>query len=130
MIFFIVFQLVAGGYLLLSAIRGKSKLFNNEYLRVPREKYVKTMRILCAVSGVALLFTNVLELSGLFTVDSFWGWLGWGIGLSTLVVMAVYSARCTDKNAAAARRRTTGVKDPLRAAFVFDDDEEEHDTKK
>ena len=120
---FILFQLAAGIYLLIGAIRGKGKLFQNEYLKISREKYIKVMRILCAVSGVALIFTNTLEILGLFTMDSLPGWIGWILGFGTLIALMIFTMRATDRKSAAIGRKTTGVDDPLRAAFIFDDED-------
>ena len=53
----------------------------------------------------------------------------WALGFASLIVMMVYSSKKTDRKAAAAGHKTAASAekkdyDPLRAAFVFDDDED------
>lgn len=127
-----MFGLIIGVYLIYAAIKGKGKLYENEYLNCPREQYVKGLRILAALSGALLTISNLLEYLGVIDPGSPLAVVLWAAGLASLIAMMVYSSKKTDRKAAAAGRKTVesaGKKDydPLRAAFVFDDEEEEQE---
>ena len=126
---FALFSLIIGVYLIYAAIAGKGKLYENEYLNCPREQYVKGLRILAAISGVLLTVSNLLEYLGVIGYGSPLAIALWAVGFISLIVMMVYSSKKTDRKAAAAGHKTAeaaGKKDydPLRAAFVFDDEED------
>lgn len=126
---FALFSLIIGVYLIYAAIAGKGKLYENEYLNCPREQYVKGLRILAAISGVLLTVSNLLEYLGIIGYGSPLAIALWAVGFIILIVMMVYSSKKTDRKAAAAGHKTAeaaGKKDydPLRAAFVFDDEED------
>lgn len=126
---FSLFSLIIGAYLIYAAIAGKGKLYENEYLNCPREQYVKGLRILAAISGVLLTVSNLLEYLGVIGYGSPLAIALWAVGFISLIVMMVYSSKKTDRKAAAAGHKTAGAADkkdydPLRAAFVFDDEED------
>ncbi len=129
-------QLAIGAYLLYAAITGKGKVFDNEFLKVPREEYVKKLRILAAIAGVVLTVSSVLEMVGAVVPGSPLGWVSWALGLASILPMMVYSAKATDKAAAKANQRTAQSAaqksggDPLRSAFVFDEEDEETEETK
>lgn len=133
---FSLLQLIIGVYLLYCAAMGKGKIFENDYIKVPRAEYVKKLRILSAISGTILTVTSALEYFGVLVPGTTLGWISWAIGLASIIPMMVYSSKSTDREAAkAAAHRGSGqgkgqpmpAKDPLRAAFVFDDEEDEPD---
>ena len=117
-----VVQFAGGIYLLISAMVAKGKLFRNEYLKISREKYVKVLRILSAVSGVALILTNALEFGGVFASKSAPDVIGSIVGIGTLVAMMIYITAVTDRQPASGSE-SAKKEDPLRAAFVFDDED-------
>lgn len=131
---FSMLQLFIGVYLLYCAIRGQGKVYENDYIKVPRAEYVKNLRILSAVAGTVLTVSSVLEYTGVLVPGTPLGWVFWGLGFATLIPMMVYSSKATDKAAAKAGRPTAESAkaagkpappaDPLRAAFVFDDEDE------
>ena len=127
---FSLIQAFMGVYLLYCAAFGKGKVLENDYLKVPREEYRKRMRLLSGVSGFILALGGGLTALGAVSPASVLGWILWGLGLASIIPMMVYSSKCTDKDAAAAGRATdnsnpqTKKEDPLRAAFVFDEEEE------
>ena len=134
---FSLLQLIIGVYLLYCAAMGKGKIFENDYIKVPRAEYVKKLRILSAISGAILTATSALEYFGVLVPGTTLGWISWAIGLASIIPMMVYSSKSTDREAAKAGRTTAEAakakgqpvpsKDPLRAAFVFDEEEEEAD---
>ena len=134
---FSLLQLIIGVYLLYCAAMGKGKIFENDYIKVPRAEYVKKLRVLSAISGVILTVTSALEYFGVLVPGTTLGWISWAIGLASIIPMMVYSSKSTDREAAKAGRATAEAakakgqpmpaKDPLRAAFVFDEEEEEAD---
>jgi len=119
--FFAMFELAIGVYLLYAAAVGRGKIYENENLKIPREQYVRVMRKLCAVTGSLLTLSNLLILLGVIPEMSGMGMVLWALGLASIIVMAVYSARSSDRNAP---RGGQGAKkeDRLRAAFEFDDE--------
>ena len=121
--FIVVVQFAGSLYLLVSAIVGKGKLFCNEYLKISREKYVKVLRILSAVSGIALTLTNALELGGVFASESALGVIGWAIGFGALVALMIFAIAVTGRQPAVTGQGPAKDTDPLRAAFVFDDED-------
>lgn len=127
---FSLLQLLIGVYLLYCAISGRGKVLENDFLKVPREEYVKKLRILSAVSGTILTVTSLLEYLGVIVPGSTIGWITWGLGLASILPMMVYSSKSTDKEAARAGKPTGksaenagAKKDPLHDAFVFDEEE-------
>lgn len=126
---FSLLQVFIGVYLLYCAITGKGKVLENEFLKVPREEYVKKLRIFAAISGAVLTVSSGLEYAGVIVAGSTLSWIAWGVGFVSILPMMIYSSRSTDKEAAKANQATTAQnaapkKDPLRAAFIFDDEDE------
>ena len=127
-------QLIIGIYLLVCAVRGKGKVLENEYLKIPRERYVKIMRILSAICGAVLCATSALELAGILLPGTVLAWVFWALGIASILPLLVFSIKATDREAAKAGKpgpeagQKAPAHDPLRAAFVFDDEEEEEGT--
>lgn len=126
---FSLLQVFIGVYLLYCAITGKGKVLENEFLKVPREEYVKKLRIFAAISGAVLTVSSALEYFGVIVAGSTLSWIAWGVGFVSILPMMIYSAKSTDKEAAKANQATAAQstapkKDPLRAAFIFDDEDE------
>lgn len=126
---FSLLQVFIGVYLLFCAITGKGKVLENDYLKVPREEYVKKLRILSAIAGTVLTVSSALEYAGVIVAGSTLSWIAWGVGFASILPLMIYSSVSTDKEAAkagqaAAAQSAAPKKDPLRAAFVFDDEDE------
>lgn len=99
---FSLLQLIIGVYLLYCAAMGKGKIFENDYIKVPRAEYVKKLRILSAISGTILTVTSALEYFGVLVPGTTLGWISWAIGLASIIPMMVYSSKSTDREAAKA----------------------------
>ena len=128
--FMTMFELLIAVYLLYAAYKGDGKLYENEYLNCSREEYVKGMRKLAALTGVVMLVSCGLELLKVIEPVSSIGWILWALTFGCIILMVVYSLKRTDRAAANAGRPTAQSHpekphDPLRAAFVFDDEEDE-----
>jgi uncharacterized membrane protein len=122
-----IVQLAAGLYLIWSAAWGKGKVYENEYIKVPRERYVKTIRILCAITGPLLTASAGLGMAKVIEPGKTTGWISWAVCMAALVALAVYTSVSTDKEAAKAAQQATvqqAKADSLRAAFVFDDEDD------
>lgn len=134
--FFNIFELAIGAYLLYAAISGKGKYYENEYCKVPREQYVKVMRIFALAVGLLIMVAPVLQLTGLMSETSPWSWVLWGINMLGIVGMLIANIKMTDREKAKSAQNAPAAKkpseDPLRAAFVFDDEDAkpEEDEKK
>lgn len=125
-----LFEVCIGIYLLYAAVKGSGKLYENDYLNCSREEYVAGMRKLAVLTGVLMLLSSGLELIGIVDAGSALGWILWALTFGSICLMMVYSSRKTDKAAAKAGKPTGEAApekphDPLRAAFVFDDEEDE-----
>lgn len=125
-----MFELLIGVYLIYAAIKGEGKLYENEYLNCSREEYVKGMRKLAALTGVLMILSCGLELSGIIAPASIAGLVLWAVSFASIILMMVYSMKKTDREAAKAGRPTNQSNpekpyDPLRAAFVFDEEDDE-----
>ncbi len=122
------FQALIAAYLVYSAIRGKGQLFENAYTKCPYETYLKGMRIVCLIGGLVMLAVSVLFIVMPTLHEGVLGWVLWGLGLLAVIAIFVYNIKMTDRKAAAAAQKQAASavrqKDPLRAAFVFDDEEE------
>ena len=129
-----MFELLIGVYLIYAAIKGDGKLYENDYLKCSREEYVKGMRRLALLTGVIMLLSSGLELLGITEPNSVLSWILWFITFGSIILMMVYSVKKTDREAAKAGKSTGAASpenphDPLRAAFVFDDDEDEEQSE-
>lgn len=131
---FTLFELAIGFYLIYAAIKGDGKLYENEYLSCSREEYIKGLRVLAAITGVIMSLVSGLEFFGVVDTHSTLGWILWVITSACIALMMIYTVRRTDKKAAREGKPTSPSKpenaakpnhDPLRAAFVFDDEDEE-----
>lgn len=131
---FSLLQAAIGAYLLYTAVTGRGKVLENEFLKVPREEYVKKLRILSAIAGVILCATTALEYFGVVVPGSPLSWVTWALGFAPILAMMFYTSKCTDKQAAkaghaAAAQAPDHKEDPLRAAFVFDEEDGAADPK-
>ena len=129
---FPIFKLAIAAYLLYTAILGKGKMFENKFLKCSQAKYRLIIRLTAAASGVFVLANAALEfffygredLRVLITVL-------WALGFAAMLGMLVLSIVLVDRKALEAARKEEEANlrqnrsDPLRAAFVFDEDEEE-----
>lgn len=128
--YFNLFQVVLSLWLLYYAVSGKGKIFENEYLKVPRKQYVRVMRILSLITGLIMGLGAALEYFGVITMGSAGSWAVWALTLAGCLWLIIYNIRCTDraKANAAARGQKTPTKenpDPLHAAFVFGNEEDQ-----
>ena len=130
--FFNIFEIGIGVYLLYAAVTGRGKYYENEYCKVPREQYVKVMRIFALVVGILIMIAPVLQLAGLMSEGSIWAWVLWGINMVGIAGMLVANVKMTDRERAKQGVKNTPEQpkhDPLRAAFVFDDEDENPEKK-
>lgn len=143
--FFSLFQIFIGIYLLWAGVRGKGKIFENNSVKKDKaEGYVKGMRILTFIVGPIMLIPGVLEFLGISTVIDVFGvklsFILWLVGLIAIVGLVVYTIVFTDRTGkgvpvggaekkAAAQSYDEIKKARLRAAFEFDENDEE-DTNK
>lgn len=125
-----MFELFIGIYLIYAAIKGDGKLYENEFLNCSREEYVSGMRKLAVLTGALMLVSSGLELAGVVDPVSAIALILWAVSFGSIILMMVFSIKKTDREAAKAGRPTNRPEsdkpyDPLRAAFVFDEEDEE-----
>ncbi|HOG00914.1 MAG: hypothetical protein BWY35_00711 [Firmicutes bacterium ADurb.Bin248] len=134
----VLFKVVIAVYLLAGAIRGKGKLIDNQFPKCKPETYRLLMRLICAFAALVILANSAFEyLSGTtylaLTLEEY-GVINtvlWAVGLVALLALIVVNAVLTDRKAMEEarkrqdqERRGASKGDPLRAAFVFDEEEE------
>ena len=134
-----ILKVAIGAYLAYMAITGKGKMIQNEYPKCSPKKYMLIMRLISAGSALMILLNAVVEALGYFNLTSLTydqlmtlSNVFWAIGLAALVGMIVVNVALTDKKAMeAAQKKAMAekygeayVNDPLRDAFVFDEEEE------
>lgn len=136
----VIFKAFIAVYLIVGAIRGKGRLIDNEYPKCKPETYRLVMRILCAVTGIIILINSGVEFLANsaygarlpLTVEEYakLGTVLWAVGLAALLALVVANILLTDRKAAEAARKKQELErthatpgDPLRAAFVFDEEE-------
>lgn len=126
MYFFNIFEIVLGLYLLYAAVTGKGKYYENEFCKVPREQYVKVMRIFAWCVGVLIMVSPILQLTGVITETSPWGWILWCVNMLGIIGMLIANVKMTDREKAKAAQGRTPSKPAgkdVSAAFVFDEDD-------
>ncbi|MDO5110786.1 MAG: hypothetical protein Q4E65_00610 [Clostridia bacterium] len=126
--FFNIFEIGIGLYLLYAAITGKGRYYDNEYCKVPREQYVKVMRIFAWIVGILIMVAPVLQLTGLMAETSVWGWILWLINMIGIAGMLVANVKMTDRQKAKAAQSagtsSAAKGKDLSAAFEFDDEDD------
>ncbi len=134
-----IFKIIIALYLLYVAALGKGKILENKFLKIDEKKYRLYIRLAALAGAVFMVADSIIEFffydnSALVTVSN----ICWVLGLVALVGMLVINIVTTDRKAAMEEQRKQDEiaiqkqKDKLRAAFVFDDEEEksESDTEK
>ncbi|MBE5784620.1 MAG: hypothetical protein E7330_02350 [Clostridiales bacterium] len=103
---FTLFKPLAGIYLLVwCAILGKGKILRNEHLKCDEKVFRRNMRLICAAAGLLLLLSGVIDIAGDMFPGAFIdpasvvGWIIWGLGLTALIGIMVYSVAMTDREA-------------------------------
>ncbi|HWQ58982.1 MAG TPA: hypothetical protein VN540_08145 [Clostridia bacterium] len=137
----VLFKAAIAVYLLVVAIRGKGKLIENQFPKCPPKTYRLVMRLLSAFAALVILANSAFEfLSGTaygamlpLTAEQY-GTINtvlWAVGLVGLLALIVVNILLTDRKAMEEARkkqdeaRRSGSRgDPLRAAFVFDEEDE------
>ncbi len=137
----VLFKAFIAVYMAISAIRGRGKLIDNQFPKCPPEVYRLVMRLICAFAALVILLNSALEFlsiseygAALPLTQAQYATLNtvlWAVGLVSLIALIVVNILLTDRKALEAARqkqdearmRVSGG-DPLRAAFVFDEEEE------
>ena len=120
-----IFQIGIGVYLAFFAIRGKGKVYENEYVKEGmEEKYRKTMRLWLAVLSPMVILVGTLGLLGYnkgfgLNVPT----ILWALTIVGFVMLIVQTSKMTDKTksrASAAGQQAGPYRHP---AFDFDDED-------
>ncbi len=130
--FFSIFKVIIALYLLYTSILGKGKIFENNFLKCSKAKYRLIIRLTAGAAALFVMANAALEF--------FYGTEGeyatlitvlWALGFATMLAMLVLSIVLVDRKAMEAARKEQEEQmrakhvDPLRAAFVFDEEDEE-----
>ena len=125
-LFMMIFKVVIALYLLYIGVLGRGKLLDNAYTKCTQQQYKLIMRLIALVTGILVLANGVCEYLGATLAAQIF----WGISLAGLVALLVLNVVLTDRKAMEAARQEAEAEqrksrtDPLRAAFVFDEEDE------
>lgn len=138
----VLFKVAIAVYLLVAAVRGKGKLIDNEFPKCKPAVYRLVMRLISAFAALVILANSAFEfLAGTaygevlpLTAEQYAtiNTVLWAVGLVALLALIVVNIVLTDRKAMEEARKKQeqerqhpgrGGNDPLRAAFVFDDEE-------
>ena len=118
-----IFQAAMGVYMLIAAIAGKGKIYEQEYVKEGCEKkYRKTIRIFLFILGPLCMLGAALNVFKLDTTGVFFPII-WGLTVAGFVVLIVMISRLTDKKKKLAPPTEEG-KPRKHPAFDFDEDED------
>lgn len=128
---FTLLLVAVGIYMVVCAIRGKGKLFENEHTKCSPEDYLKWMRLASFISGLVVIIHGALLVFGVIedgsTADTVLTW----VVLALIIGVVVLNVVLTDRKAMEAERKkqeeeqrnSASKNHPLHAAFFFDDEE-------
>lgn len=125
-----IIQLFLGVMLAWYAIKGKGRIYKNDYLKKGKEKsYYRVLRLCMAIIGPFLLIHGILIGYVLTQFQNTWlDWGLWGLGFAGIIFLVGYTYAMTDRKRQKADEmagRGAGnaqYQRTMRAAFVFDDE--------
>lgn len=123
---FDIVMFVIGLYLLYSAISGRGRIFDAEFVKEGMEaKHKKAMRISCLVAAVIMIAAGVVSALDGFGKLQTVSMVLFGLLCAVFVAAIIWTGKYVDKNAKreAQQQPGGGVPRAPKAAFEFDDDE-------
>lgn len=123
---FDIVMFVIGLYLLYSAISGRGRIFDAEFVKEGMEaKYKKAMRISCLAAAVIMIAAGVVSALDGFGKLQTVSMILFGLLCAVFVAAIIWTGKYVDKNAKREAQQQPGggtLRAP-KAAFEFDDDE-------
>ena len=123
---FDIVMFVIGLYLLYSAISGRGRIFDAEFVKEGMEaKHKKAMRISCLAAAVIMIAAGVVSALDGFGKLQIVSMILFGLLCAVFVAAIIWTGKYVDKNAKreAQQQPGGGVPRAPKAAFEFDDDE-------
>ena len=123
---FDIVMFVIGLYLLYSAISGRGRIFDAEFVKEGMEaKHKKAMRISCLAAAVIMIAAGVVSALDGFGKLQTVSMILFGLLCAVFVAAIIWTGKYVDKNAKreAQQQLGGGVPRAPKAAFEFDDDE-------
>lgn len=123
---FDIVMFVIGLYLLYSAISGRGRIFDAEFVKEGMEaKHKKAMRISCLAAAVIMIAAGVVSALDGFGKLQTVSMVLFGLLCAVFVAAIIWTGKYVDKNAKreAQQQPGGGVPRAPKAAFEFDDDE-------
>ncbi len=123
---FDIVMFVIGLYLLYSAISGRGRIFDAEFVKEGMEaKHKKAMRISCLAAAVIMIAAGVVSALDGFGKLQTVSMILFGLLCAVFVAAIIWTGKYVDKNAKreAQQQPGGGVPRAPKAAFEFDDDE-------
>ena len=130
---FDIVMFVIGLYLLYSAISGRGRIFDAEFVKEGMEaKHKKAMRISCLAAAVIMIAAGVVSALDGFGKLQTVSMILFGLLCAVFVAAIIWTGKYVDKNAKreAQQQPGGGVPRAPKAAFEFDDDEPKIDDVK
>lgn len=123
---FDIVMFVIGLYLLYSAISGRGRIFDAEFVKEGMEaKHKKAMRISCLAAAVIMIAAGVVSALDGFGKLQTVSMILFGLLCAVFVAAIIWTGKYVDKNAKreAQQQPGGGTRRAPKAAFEFDDDE-------
>lgn len=123
---FDIVMFVIGLYLLYSAISGRGRIFDAEFVKEGMEaKHKKAMRISCLAAAVIMIAAGVVSALDGFGKLQTVSMILFGLLCAVFVAAIIWTGKYVDKNAKREAQQQPGGGTPRapKAAFEFDDDE-------
>lgn len=123
---FDIVMFVIGLYLLYSAISGRGRIFDAEFVKEGMEaKHKKAMRISCLAAAVIMIAAGVVSALDGFGKLQTVSMILFGLLCAVFVAAIIWTGKYVDKNAKreAQQQPGGGIPRAPKAAFEFDDDE-------
>lgn len=123
---FDIVMFVIGLYLLYSAISGRGRIFDAEFVKEGMEaKHKKAMRISCLAAAVIMIAAGVVSALDGFGKLQTVSMILFGLLCAVFVAAIIWTGKYVDKNAKREAQQQPGGGAPRapKAAFEFDDDE-------
>lgn len=123
---FDIVMFVIGLYLLYSAISGRGRIFDAEFVKEGMEaKHKKAMRISCLAAAVIMIAAGVVSALDGFGKLQTVSMILFGLLCAVFVAAIIWTGKYVDKNAKREAQQQPGGSVPRapKAAFEFDDDE-------
>ena len=122
-----IISIIIGALMLWYAVRGKGRIYENDNLKEGKQEiYLKSMRIMLAITGLLMIVPTVLGMLSVIPRGGVIDWIFMAGVLVMVVVLLVFSYKMTNKPKSKEERMRMAqeqYRDKIRPAFEFDDED-------